>query len=219
MSETGSGRPSSEILVQAVGAVIFASGEPVQPHEIASAFAGVAVDEVESAIDELTRQYERTAAGLRLEKVAGGVRVATRPEVGPWVRRFFRQRNRTRLSAAALETLAIVAYRQPVTAPEIQSIRGKDPSAALRGLLDKRMIRILGKKKVVGRPLLYGSSKEFLMHFGLDNLEDLPTITEFDDFAESLESASVPLSDEADGGEGPAAEAAAPTEGREDENG
>ena len=101
-------------------------------------------------------------------------------------RRFFRQRNRTRLSPPALETLAIVAYRQPVTSPEIQAIRGKDPSAALKGLLDRRLIRIMGKKKVVGNPLIYGSTKEFLVHFGLDTLKDLPSIEEFDAFVGAL---------------------------------
>ncbi len=92
--------------------------------------------------------------------------MATQAEVGPWVRRFFQNRNRTRLTAAALETLAIVAYRQPITAPEIQAIRGKDSSAALKSLLEKKMTRILGKKKVVGNPLLYGTRKQFLLHFG-----------------------------------------------------
>ena len=88
---------------------------------------------------------------------------------------------------AALETLAIVAYRQPMTSPEIQAIRGKDPSAALKGLLDKKLVRIVGKKKVVGSPLLYGTSKQFLIHFGLDSLQDLPSMEEFDAFVEAFE--------------------------------
>ena len=123
----------------------------------------------------------------RLERVAGGWRLATRPEVGPWVRRFFRERNRTRLTSAALETLAIVAYKQPITAPEVQAIRGVDPSHGIKSLLEKRMIRILGRKKVVGNPLLYGTTKQFLVHFGLDRLADLPSLEEFDKFLGTLQ--------------------------------
>jgi segregation and condensation protein B len=174
-----------DALTSAVGAVVFASDEPVPLDDLAQAF-GVAPAEVEAAVRDLERHYAQHDVGLRLEHVAGGVRVATRSEVGSWVRTFFRQRNRTRLSLPALETLAIVAYRQPVTAPEIQAIRGKDPTAALKGLLDKKLIRCLGHKKVVGSPLLYGTSKEFLTHFGLNGLDDLPSIEEFDQFLEGL---------------------------------
>lgn len=177
----------SEELIAAVGAVIFASGEPVRPVEIAEAFDDVDTEQIEQAIRALERQYTDNRAGLRLERVAGGVRLATRPEVAERVRQFFRQRNRARLSPAALETLAIVAYRQPVTSPEIQAIRGKDPAAALKGLLDKKLVRIMGKKKVVGSPLLYGTSKQFLIHFGLDGLEDLPSMEEFDAFVQAFE--------------------------------
>ncbi len=178
-------------LVAAVGAVLFASGEPVQPKEIAAALKGVAVPDIEKAIEALEAQYEKNTAGLRLERVAGGVRLATRPEVAEWVRQFFRQRHRTRLSHAALETLAIVAYRQPVTAPEVQAIRGKDPQGPLKNLLEKKLLRILGKKKVVGNPLLYGTSKQFLVHFGLNSLADLPSMDEFDAFVVGLENIDI----------------------------
>ncbi len=188
MSRSTDKETADELLVAAVEAVIFASGEPVDPREISSAFDQVDLDDVERAVETLAGRFEKTPdGGLRLERVAGGIRLATRPELGDWVRRFFRQRNRARLSPAALETLAIVAYRQPITAPEIQAIRGKDPGAALKGLLDKRMIRILGKKKVVGSPLLYSSSKQFLVHFGLNNLEDLPSIEDFDELIGGME--------------------------------
>jgi segregation and condensation protein B len=173
-----------------VGAIIFASDEPVLPTEIANVLGGVELARVEEAIQWLERHFERNGLGLQLERVAGGVRIATRPGVGSWVRRFFRERNKTRLSLPALETLAIVAYRQPMTAPEIQAIRGKDPSAALKGLLDKKLIRCLGRKKVVGSPLLYGTTKQFLLHFGLDNLEDLPSIEDFDQFLDVLQAQS-----------------------------
>jgi len=179
--------PPDELLAAAVGAVVFASGEPVQPREIAAAFGDTEVAAVEAAIESLSDVVARSGLGLRIEPIAGGYRLATTPDVGPWVRRYFRQRNRTRLSPAALETLAIVAYRQPVTAPEIQSIRGKDPSASLKNLLDKRLLRVLGRKKVVGNPILYGTTKQFLVHFGLDSLEDLPSIEDFDEFVGALE--------------------------------
>ncbi len=186
-------------LAPVVAAMIFAADDPVQLKEISSALGGVDVQQVEEAIRTLERQLDRHGFGLALERIAGGVRFATRPEFAPWVRQFFRQRNRTRLSLAALETLAIVAYRQPVTAPEIQAIRGKDPGAALKGLLDKKLVRGLGRKKVVGSPLLYGTPKEFLIHFGLNSLDDLPSIEDFDQFLDVLDArpeAGVPASDE-----------------------
>ncbi len=186
MSPKSGQAPPEDLLRAVVEAVIFATGEPVDPREIADAFRGLDEETVERTLEEIAREYERAESGLLLERVAGGFRLATQPRVGAWVRQFFRQRNRTRLSPAALETLAIVAYRQPVTSPEIQSIRGVDPSGSLRSLLDKRMIRILGKKRVVGNPLLYGTTKQFLIHFGLNSLGDLPAIEDFEELVGSL---------------------------------
>ena len=179
-------RPDDELLVPAVGALVFASDEPVAPREMARAL-GVDLEEVQQALATLAERCEKAGCGLRFERIAGGARFVTRPEVAPWLRRLFRERNRTRLTPAALETLAIVAYRQPVTVPEIQAIRGKDPSAAIRGLLEKKLIRILGRKRVVGNPLLYGTARQFLVHFGLDSLADLPSIEDFDRFVEVLD--------------------------------
>lgn len=190
-------RLSPEELAAAVGAILFASGEPVQPKEIAAAIKGVRVQDVREAIEVLEKQYSANLAGLRLEWAAGGVRLSTRPDVAEWVRQFFRQRHRTRLSPAALETLAIVAYRQPVTAPEIQAIRGKDPQGPLKNLIEKKLLKLLGKKKVVGNPLLYGTSKHFLVHFGLNSLSDLPSMEEFDRFVGGLENVDIAL-DEGD---------------------
>jgi len=112
--------------------------------------------------------------------------MTTRPELGEWVRALFRARNRRRLSPAALETLAIVAYRQPITTPEIQVLRGTDPGGVLQTLLDRRLLRVVGRKKVVGKPLLYGTTQEFLTHFGLNTLTDLPTLEEFGAVAAQL---------------------------------
>jgi len=165
----------------------------VHPKEIASAFEGATESEVAAAIDALRTRYADGPGGLTVEQVAGAFRLATKPAVGAMVRQFFRQRNRTRLSPAALETLAIIAYRQPITVPEIQAMRGVDPSGALKSLLEKSMVRILGRKKVVGNPLLYGTTKQFLVHFGLNQLEDLPSIEEFDEFIGVLQAGEAPL--------------------------
>lgn len=180
-------------LIAAVEAVLFAAAEPVHPKEIAAAFEGATEGDVAAAIEALRERYAVGSGGLTVEHVAGAFRLATRPEVGALVRQFFRQRNRTRLSPAGLETLAIVAYRQPITVPEIQAIRGVDPSGALKSLLEKSMVRILGRKKIVGNPLLYGTTKQFLMHFGLNRLEDLPSIEEFDQLVGTLTSGGAPL--------------------------
>jgi segregation and condensation protein B len=169
-----------------VEAVIFAAGEPVKIDELVAAFGLADEEPVVEALERLQDEYARRQGGLSVERVAGGFRLATRSAVGAWVRQFFRQRNRTRLTPAGLETLAIVAYRQPITAPEIQAIRGVDPSGTLRSLLEKRMIRILGKKKVVGSPFLYGTTRDFLVHFGLDDLEELPSLDEFEEFLGGL---------------------------------
>ena len=193
MSDGTNGVPADDALVAAVEAVLFAAGEPVHPREIAAAFEGESEARIEEAVEALRRRYAEGPGGLQVERLAGAFRLSTRQDVGPWVRRFFRQRNRTRLSPAALETLAIVAYRQPVTQPEIQAIRGVDPGASLKSLLEKRMIRILGRKKVVGNPLLYGTSRQFLVHFGLNTLEDLPSIGDFEQFLGALDGMPAPL--------------------------
>jgi segregation and condensation protein B len=193
VSDGTGGKTLDDALVGAVEAVLFAAGEPVHPREIAAAFEGESEARIEEAMETLRRRHAEGSGGLQVERVAGAFRLATRQDVGPWVRRFFRQRNRTRLSPAALETLAIVAYRQPVTSPEIQAIRGVDPGAALKSLLEKKMIRILGRKKVVGNPLLYGTSRQFLVHFGLNALEDLPSIGDFEQFLGALDGMPAPL--------------------------
>ena len=199
--------PTSE-LVAAVEAVLFAAAEPVHPKEIAAAFEGATESEVAAAIEALRERYTQGSGGLTVEQVAGAFRLATKPEVGAVVRQFFRQRNRTRLSPAALETLAIIAYRQPITVPEIQAIRGVDPSGPLKSLLEKSMLRILGRKKVVGNPLLYGTTKQFLVHFGLNRLEDLPSIEEFDGLLGALQGGEAPVFEEPESAaDAPAADA------------
>lgn len=193
MSERSDQRPPRELLESTLEAIIFASGDPVRPGDLGATLGEIPEEEIDEALRRLGARYEQSGSGLVLEQVAGGYRLATRSNVGEWVRMFFRNRHRTRLTPATLEVLAIVAYRQPVTAPEIHAIRGKDPTYGLKVLLDKRLLRIMGRKKVVGNPLLYGTSRQFLVHFGLNSLKDLPSIEEFDAFLDTLGTAQSAL--------------------------
>lgn len=166
-------------LVAVLEAMMFASTEPLTIEEIRVALPELHPDRIESTLDALARALDKPGRGLKLEKVAGGYRLVTRPDLAPSLRALFRFRNQKRLTPAALDVLAIVAYAQPITAPEIQEIRGTDPSYALRTLMDRQLVRMVGRKRVVGRPILYGTTREFLLHFGLDSLEDLPPVEGF----------------------------------------
>jgi segregation and condensation protein B len=173
----------------AVEAVLFVSSEPVPRSRLAEIFDE---DEREAAAEAIEAVLARYAAaeerGVQIEEVAGGVRLITRPEMNGWLRRFFEVTGSTKLSMAALETLAIIAYRQPMTGPEIQDLRSVNPSGVLKTLLDRHLIRIAGRKEVVGRPFLYCTTREFLVHFGLKTLKDLPPLEEFEEaFEESAD--------------------------------
>jgi segregation and condensation protein B len=160
-------------------ALVFASPQPVTPREIARVLQGVPRAEWESQLEELRADYGRDERGLQIVDVAGGLQVTTRPEYNDWVRELLDPRTPTRLSIQALETLAVIAYKQPVTLPEIIELRGVKSGGVVKTLLEKRLIRIMGRKEVVGRPILYGTTKQFLLHFGLRDLEELPKIEEF----------------------------------------
>lgn len=174
-----------------IEALVFAAEEPLTSADLADLFPETPEDDLRAALDEVTRSCESDDRGLEIGRIAGGYRMATKPGLGEWVRALFRSRNRRRLSGAALETLAIVAYRQPITTPEIQVLRGIDPTAVLQSLMDKKLVRVLGRKKVVGKPLLYGTTRDFLAHFGLNALEDLPSLEEFGDLAVARAAAQV----------------------------
>ncbi len=166
-------------LLAILEAMMFASTEPLSIEEIMAALPGQDPQRIEAGLDALARALDNPERGLRLEKVAGGYRLVTRPELAESLRALFRFRNQKRLTPAALDVLAIVAYAQPITSPEIQEIRGTDPTYALRTLMDRGLVRMIGRKRVVGRPILYGTTREFLLHFGLDSLEDLPPVEGF----------------------------------------
>src|SRR5262245_57600712 len=186
MPEPGASSMDGARLRAIVEALVFAAEEPLTLDDLEDLFPDEGREVLQSALDDVAALWEAPDRGLQVIRVAGGYRMTTRSELGEWVRALFRSRHRRRLSPAALETLAIVAYRQPITTPEIQAIRGTDPVGVLQNLLDKKLLRVVGRKKVVGKPILYGTTPEFLSHFGLDSLSDLPTLEEFGALAASL---------------------------------
>ncbi len=189
--QEGERRAPGEITMRAIlEALLYATPDPVTIEELKEAFGAERAAEVDAALAALAEDYRRPDGGLRVERVAGGYRITTRPELAEILREFVRRRNRSRLSRAALETLAVVAYRQPVTAPEIEAVRGVCPSAILHSLLEKRLIRICGRKKVVGSPFLYETTGEFLEHFGLNSVEDLPSLEEFSGILDDVQPAA-----------------------------
>jgi segregation and condensation protein B len=158
-----------------VEALIFASPEPVTVKTLVKLLGSEPKEDVVAAIDEVRQQYSRPG-GLQLVEVAGGYQIVTRPELHEWVRRLFHEQKTTKLSVASLETLAVVAYKQPVTAPEIAEIRGVNTAGVLGTLVERKLIKIVGRKQVVGRPFMYGTTREFLTRFGLNDLADLPKV-------------------------------------------
>jgi segregation and condensation protein B len=166
----------------ALEAILFVSSEPVPRAKLLELFDEGEREEAAAALEAVLARYsEGEGRGVLVEDVAGGVRLATRPEVVGWLRRFFDVSGGNKLSMAALETLAIIAYRQPITGPEIQELRSVSPAGVLKTLLERRMVRIAGRKEVVGKPFLYGTTREFLVHFGLNSLKDLPPLEELEE--------------------------------------
>jgi segregation and condensation protein B len=139
-------------------------------------------EDVHAALAELKQDYERPG-GLEIVEVAGGYQIVTRPDLHEWVRRLFHERTTQKLTVQALETLAVIAYRQPITAAEITEVRGVNTSGVLNTLLERHLIKIVGRKQVVGRPFMYATTKDFLIRFGLNDLTDLPKV---EDMAEAL---------------------------------
>jgi len=173
--------PSAELRA-VVEALIFASPEPITPRTLYKLLANESKDEVSAAVNELRQEY-LNRPGLQMVEVAGGYQITTRPELHEWVRRLFHERSTQKLSVAALETLAVISYKQPVTALEVTEIRGVNASGVLSTLLERNLVKIVGRKNVVGRPFMYGTTKEFLIRFGLKDLGDLPRI---EDMADAL---------------------------------
>jgi segregation and condensation protein B len=165
-----------------VEALIFASPEPVTPKMLYKLLADEPKEDVVAAVEALKADYEGRP-GLQFVEVAGGYQIVTRPQLHEWVRRLFHERSSQKLTVQGLESLAVIAYKQPITALEISEIRGVNTSGVLSTLLERHLIKIVGRKNVVGRPFLYATTKEFLIRFGLKDLNDLPRI---EDMAEAL---------------------------------
>jgi len=158
-----------------VEALIFASPEPVTVKALVKLLDSEPKEDVLAALEELKKAYD-APGGLQLVEVAGGYQIVTRPELNEWVRRLFNERTTQKLSVAALETLAVIAYKQPVTGPEIAEIRGVNTVGVVGTLMERKLVKIAGRKQVVGRPFLYGTTREFLTRFGLNDLSDLPKV-------------------------------------------
>jgi len=163
-------------------ALIFASPDPLTPKALLKLLETEPQEDVHAALAELRQDYERPG-GLQLVEVAGGYQIVTRSDLHEWVRRLFHERTTQKLTVQALETLAVIAYRQPITAAEITEVRGVNTSGVLNTLLERHLIKIVGRKQVVGRPFMYATTKEFLIRFGLNDLADLPKV---EDMAEAL---------------------------------
>jgi len=185
-NETLNDEPQTVVVAAEVKAVvealIFASPDPMTPKMLFKLLAEEPREDVLAAIEALKADYENRP-GLQMVEVAGGYQIVTRPDLHEWVRRLFHERSSSKLTVQGLETLAVIAYKQPITALEITEIRGVNTSGVLSTLLERHLIKIVGRKNVVGRPFLYATTKEFLIRFGLKDLHDLPKI---EDMAEAL---------------------------------
>lgn len=160
-----------------IEALLFVTEQPVTLKSLEDVFEKqFDKDTLRALCVELSNEYSGRAGALEVQEIAGGWQFATRPELGPWIRRLFKDRLTYRLSNSAMETLSIVAYKQPITRNEIEEIRGVEVTAVLDTLCERKLVKIAGRKETIGRPLLYGTTPEFLKSFGLRRLEDLPAI-------------------------------------------
>ena len=187
-----------------IEAAVYVTDEPLTAQQIAQA-AGAPLDKVKRILDELTAEYQKPEHGLFIREIASGYQMATKAEHHDAIRNFVKNlKPPLKLSLAALETLAVIAYKQPVTAPEIMDIRGVQGAGVLKTLLDRKLVAAAGRKNVVGKPILYKTTKEFLVQFGLKDLAELPTLKEFEEIGRMA------LTEEA---EAPAESGEAPVEG------
>jgi segregation and condensation protein B len=158
-----------------IEALIFASPEPVTIKALVKLLDTETKEDIVAAVEAVRADYDRPG-GLQCVEVAGGYQIVTRSELHEWVRRLFHERTTQKLSVAALETLAVIAYKQPITAPEIADVRGVNAAGVVGTLVERKLVKIVGRKQVVGRPFLYGTTREFLERFGLNDLSDLPKV-------------------------------------------
>ncbi len=161
-------------------AVLFASEKPLSTEELREAFEeSISVKEINEALEILKTDYQSQGRGFQLVEIAGGFQIVTDPRFAGYLKRFYQEREKKKLSQATLETLSIIAYRQPVTRADMEFIRGVNVDGALKTLVEKDLVKIVGRKEVPGRPMLYGTTDRFLEHFGLNSVKDLPALPEF----------------------------------------
>ncbi len=173
-----------EELKPVIEALLFVADEPLPFKQLCKVLGHVSEEDVRAALDELVADFEARESGLEVREIAGGWRISTRPQHHDFIRKYLKSRPTARLSLPALETLAVIAYKQPITIPEVLEIRGVSSTSAIKTLLEKRLIVTKGRKETVGRPMMYGTSKEFLIQFGLKDLTELPSIEDFEDLAQ-----------------------------------
>ena len=174
-----------ENLIQLIEALIFASDTPLSTRKIKEVLELVSEKEIRKSIAQINETYQKNQSPLTVIEVAGGFQIVTRDEFAPWIKKLYRSRSAGHLTQRALETLAIIAYKQPLTKQEIEAIRGVNSDAVLRTLIERNLITITGRKKAPGNPLLYGTTKQFLEYFGLKSLKDLPKLREIDELLKS----------------------------------
>jgi segregation and condensation protein B len=179
-------------LVAVLEALLFVSGEPMPVARLATVIGTVSKSEVEQALNLLSQQLAQEGRGIQLVKLAGGYRLVTKQDYAPWLKRLDKAKAAQKLSRSALESLAIIAYKQPLVRAEIEEIRGVETSGVLRTLLERKLVRIVGRKEVPGRPIMYGTTKFFLEHFGLQDITQLPPLREFKELGEA-EQALLPI--------------------------
>jgi len=166
--------------------------------KLAEVLEGIEPDRIRESLERLRQIYDVPGRGLQIVEVAGGYEIATRSDCAPWIKALEKIKTATRLSRSGLETLAIIAYKQPVTRGEIEAIRGVDSAGVLKTLMERRIAKMVGRREGLGRPMLYGTTREFLQYFGLKDLSELPALKDFREVAESLpesESIAEPAAD------------------------
>lgn len=162
-----------------IEAMLFVSDKPLFLNEIKIVLEGPDANEIKDVIAELASEFETQGRALRIKEIAGGYQIVTDPVLVLWLKKLYKTAGADRLSGPSLETLAIIAYKQPATKPEIEAIRGVNVDGVLKTLIEKNLVKIMGRRETVGRPIIYGTSQEFLQYFGLNSLDELPKLEEF----------------------------------------
>ncbi|RJP28652.1 MAG: SMC-Scp complex subunit ScpB [Candidatus Omnitrophota bacterium] len=190
-------------------ALIFSSDRPVTLEQMKKCLEHLSIEDIRAKLKDLAAEYEALSRGIRLVEVAGGYQMVTATSFSPFLKKLYKERRVERLSKPALETLAIIAYKQPLTKLEIESLRSVNVDGVMKSLLDKDLIRISGRKQAPGRPFVFGTTKQFLIYFGLNSLNDLPKMEDFSSMAKAKEDELIAagaqqiVTEEKNGSEGP----------------